>query len=358
MEDTALFNKIYGSLAGAAIGDAMGGPVEGSAWVKIAATHGRLTEFLPYGNEGDYHANWGTAPGTITDDTRLRNVLVRCIVEGGRAPSRGDFARAITEAYYAAPDGRAMGFWEEYHLKGIYDDEMRIWGGQSVNGNVMMIGPVGLLFPCDPESAFRAAVEVGYLSEGYSVTASGIAAAAVASAMAPDATVEGVVESALAASARWRVSGPRMKEWQHHREIGQPVEIAVEKAVALARKPNRDIWSVRQPLYDALPLPTFSDSAHTVAVALAMFVAAEGDPRESIIGAVNYGRDCDSYASVAGSIAGAFRGAPPAEWIKTVEEANPNLDLKWQAARITEVVAARHAAQKSRVEAVEKLLKG
>lgn len=46
----------------------------------------------------------------------------------------------------------------------------------------------------------------------------------------------------------------------------------------------------------------------TLAVALAMFVAAGGDFRTTVIGAVNYGKACDSYATVAGAIAGAFKG--------------------------------------------------
>ena len=36
LEDSALFSKIYGGLIGAAVGDALGGPVEGLDYPEIA----------------------------------------------------------------------------------------------------------------------------------------------------------------------------------------------------------------------------------------------------------------------------------------------------------------------------------
>jgi ADP-ribosylglycohydrolase len=59
-----------------------------------------------------------------------------------------------------------------------------------------------------------------------------------------------------------------------------------------------------------------------VPIALAMFVVTAGDPVQTILGGVNYGRDCDSIAGMGGAVAGALRGldALPEAWRRTVSE--------------------------------------
>ncbi len=93
--------------------------------------------------------------------------------------------------------------------------------------------------------------------------------------------------------------------------------------------------------------PLGSEAGQTLAIALAAWVAADGDPRESILGAVNYGRDCDSYATVAGGIAGAQHGAAalPADWVSTVLGANDGAGLRRRAEALSRLVASRHAEQ-------------
>jgi ADP-ribosylglycohydrolase len=67
-----------------------------------------------------------------------------------------------------------------------------------------------------------------------------------------------------------------------------------------------------------------------------MVVVAGGDYRHAVLGSVNYGRDCDSIATMAGALAGALGSPVPEDWSKAVAEAS-RLDL-WQPARtLTEV---------------------
>ena len=106
---------------------------------------------------------------------------------------------------------------------------------------------------------------------------------------------------------------------------------------------ERDVFAIRQPLVELLEWGhLFSESIHTLVVALAMFVAADGDLKQSIVGAVMYGRDKDSYASVAGALAGAFHGvdAIPPQWIQPVIDGNPEVDMREYALRLTELIAA------------------
>jgi len=83
-------------------------------------------------------------------------------------------------------------------------------------------------------------------------------------------------------------------------------------------------------------------------VALGMVVMARGDFRHAVLGAVNYGRDCDSIATMAGAVTGALGSPVPEEWAKTVAEAS-RLDLWEPAATLTAVtreIFARDVARR------------
>ena len=71
-------------------------------------------------------------------------------------------------------------------------------------------------------------------------------------------------------------------------------------------------------------------------VALGMLLVADGDYRHAVLGAVNYGRDCDSIATMAGALAGALGSPAPETWAKQVSEAS-RLDLWEPATTLTAV---------------------
>ncbi|CAM5306993.1 hypothetical protein SHIRM173S_05793 [Streptomyces hirsutus] len=82
-------------------------------------------------------------------------------------------------------------------------------------------------------------------------------------------------------------------------------------------------------------------------VALGMVVVSGGDFRHAVLGAVNYGRDCDSIATMAGAVTGALGSPVPEGWAKTVAEAS-RLDLLEPAAALTEVAREIFARDVSR----------
>src|SRR5215469_5037564 len=67
-----------------------------------------------------------------------------------------------------------------------------------------------------------------------------------------------------------------------------------------------------------------SRSTALLPIALGFLVISRGDYRDAVLGAVNYGRDADSIASMAGALAGALNGidAVPAEWRQGVASAS------------------------------------
>ncbi|MGW1927097.1 ADP-ribosylglycohydrolase family protein, partial [Streptomyces massasporeus] len=90
-------------------------------------------------------------------------------------------------------------------------------------------------------------------------------------------------------------------------------------------------------------------------IALGMLLVGEGDYRRTVLGSVNYGRDCDSIATMAGAIVGALHGeqAVPAEWAKRVAEAS-RLDLHAPARALTEVTHEIFAQDRKRRRAHER----
>jgi len=90
-----------------------------------------------------------------------------------------------------------------------------------------------------------------------------------------------------------------------------------------------------------------------VPAALGLFLVAGGDPRETIVGCVNFGRDCDSVASIGGHVSGALRGveALPGEWRRVLTAASP-FDLTDAARGVERALRAELARQQARLGAV------
>jgi ADP-ribosylglycohydrolase len=362
MQETQLFSKIYGAMIGGAIGDALGGPVEGMHYREIAQRHGVVDRFLPYPKEPSEHAQFTNHPGSYTDDTRLHLILCQAVIDAGGDVSRGDFARALANYYHGSSTRLERSFAEEYYLKGLYGARKLVFGGQPTNGAIMGNAVVGLVHPAEPKAAFATAFELAYITDGYAKESAAMNAAAVAAAMRPGATIAGVIQEMLATAAWFRREGPlwtetvRTREWA--RFEGRANDELVTRAVEIAQQ-HKDGLAIREELYDRLLVsPLGSEAAQTLAVALAMVVAADGDFRLSVVGAVNYGRDNDSYAAVAGAIAGALNGASaiPAEWIETVQQANPKPDIEQVASRLSELVTERFRERSRNHADVERLL--
>ena len=127
-------------------------------------------------------------------------------------------------------------------------------------------------------------------------------AGAVAEALRPSATVNSVIETALA-----QLPAEARKE--------------VEQGLDWARR-ARD-WKELRPLYEKkYEGKPISNAVEVLSGGLACFYASQGRPREAILYAVNLGRDTDCKAYVAGGLAGAMRGveALPKEWVELIEK--------------------------------------
>ncbi|MBA2666048.1 MAG: ADP-ribosylglycohydrolase family protein [Trueperaceae bacterium] len=354
--------RFLGSVIGGAVGDALGGPVEGLDFTEIDARYGWVDDLLPYEKAPSEHAHFTNHPGSVTDDTRLHAILVGAILDADGDVVAGDLTRALVTYERDHGDTLSRSFVEEYVLKGLYRGRKLAFGGQPTNGAVMGNGAIGLLHAADPGAAFAVAYELAFVTDGYAKESAGIGAAAVSAAMSPGATPLGIVDAALSAADRFRRDGPLWRqtivEHSWAKFEGRPNHVLIETAVAAARR-NGDVRVLREALYPVLKVsPVGSEAGQSVAVALAMLVATDGDYRASVLGAVNYGRDNDSYATIVGALAGALHGieAVPAAWRDTVVSANPDIDLEGLARRLATLVRKRHAQRAAVVEAVGGLI--
>ncbi|MEP7293839.1 MAG: ADP-ribosylglycohydrolase family protein, partial [Chloroflexota bacterium] len=325
MESSQLFKKVYGCLLGGAIGDALGGPVEHWAPEQIRATYGNLDHYVAYDRPPSHHGHFGEGErlGAYTDDTRLKHLICKAVFNAGGKPRVGDLTDVLAEAYHHAPNAMYKGFVEEYYKKAIWGRDKLIFSGEPTNGAIMANSPLGVITACRPDEAYQLGFDLAFFTDGHAKTAAAMMVTAIAEAMRPHPTVDGVIAAARAAHLRFarRREG---NEWHTTPWHYDPNLKFLDEALVIARR-ERDVFAIREPLVELLEWGhLFSESIHTLVVALAMFAAANGDLKQSIIGAVMYGRDKDSYASVVGALAGAFQGvdAIPPEWIQPVIDAN------------------------------------
>ncbi|MFG2808457.1 ADP-ribosylglycohydrolase family protein [Streptomyces massasporeus] len=354
-QNAPLDERIAGALVGAAVGDALGGPVEGYSPEQILERHGGRV----HGVVGPWHgADWRTArplapyhkgDGHVTDDTLMTHALVRVYARVR------DHLDAYAIADHLVPDLMTEPRWipelesEALPLQRIFlaekwlvtrihyghADPREAGTGNIVNcGAAMYMAPVGLVNAADPRAAYAEALDIaGAHQSSYGREAAGVLAAAVAAACTPGATPDSVVSACLAlAKDGTRAAIERVCE-----------EAARHTDFESALRPLREAvtpYDTVGPDYRAPSLgarrPSRLHAIEELPVALGMVLVARGDYRHAVLGAVNYGRDCDSIATMAGAVAGALGSPVPQDWAKTVAEAS-RLDLWEPATTLTAV---------------------
>ena len=351
-----LQDKATGVLAGAAVGDALGGAAEGNTPETIQQRYGGYID----GIVGPFLEDWRNArpiapyhkgDGHITDDTLMTTALVDVYA------TVRDHLDAFSIADHLVPlllgekrwipelESEALLLhriflaekWLVARLHYGHIDPREAGVGNIVNcGATMYVAPIGIANAGSPDTAYAEGIDVaGAHQSSYGREAAGVFAAAVAEAMRPGASVSSVVDTAL----RLAKDGTReaidavvtaadgLSDW---REAIAPLRLAVtpfDTVGADYRKPARDAR-----------IPNRTKSIEELPIALGMLVVGVGNYPDAVLGAVNYGRDSDSIATMAGAICGALNGVDnvPLDWRETIAAAS-RIDLAAPAATMAAV---------------------
>ncbi len=329
-----VYDRIYGALIGFRAGCSMGAITEYN-WPqdRIQEIFGFQDEFLPFKHYGD---TW-THPAGATEDggerhklictaiiekqdrinyKELKDVWLRdCEIEDMRYMTQNYDQVLLSFAKWGVPPadmpitkfGKPRDLGEHIHLTArTFQALPTINAGDPVNA-IADMNDMGKLYYEDPNDD---AFEWGAVYN-----------AAMALAMLPDATVESVIEGALA--------------------YGTPeIEEEIRHALAIAKKyedpMNRDFWQELTDMYmdpgskyyafDRIEQYQNSSVYENVSFAFALFKATNANVKQSVLIATNRGYDTDCTAASAAALCGALSGTAgiPEDWIATLDAGTAN----------------------------------
>jgi ADP-ribosylglycohydrolase len=304
-------DRVAGCILGAAIGDALGHPVE-----FIGSLEAIRKAYGPKGVTG-YVLWWRDGPrrfAPYTDDTQMAEVTLRALLAAreageGLEPTMERVGRGYAE-WAEAPQGghRAP---RNACLRGAHElRNGRPWrtGDPEAGGcgSVMRAYPFGVLFSHDESTAERWAVEHSRLTHAHPMALAACAGLALGVLRAlhgaePFEVLDGVIEAA----ARWD-----------------------EETAGLCRSAARGELS-RQPPEKALDRLQGWNAREAIAAAVYVFGRHPDAAREALLEAVNSPGDSDSIATLVGAWIGARLGlgALPPDWMRDVERSEELLEL-------------------------------
>ncbi|WP_037360827.1 ADP-ribosylglycohydrolase family protein [Amycolatopsis orientalis] len=382
---TWLEDRAVAVITGAAVGDALGGATEGWTPEQIEERHGgRVTGIVP-----PWYPNWRDArpiapyhkgDGHITDDTLMTRAIVEVYAK----------RRAHLDAYAMAEDLVPLMIgeprwvpelestalllqrvflaekWIVAKLHYGHADPREAGVGNIVNcGAAMYIAPVGVVNPGDPRAAYAEAIDLTAPHQSsYGREAAGVLAAMVAAAVAPGAGLDDIVQAALAVShdgtsAALQAVAEAFQGWNAAPETDDE-ERALARKIREVVAPFDSVGpEYRQMSMDARR-PSRTKAIEELPAALGFVLGHQGDYRGAVLASVNYGRDADSIASMAGALCAGLGGSAsvPDEWIDPIGEAS-KMDLRETgrllASAAADIVQADRARAQARLAALDAL---
>ncbi|MER5788145.1 ADP-ribosylglycohydrolase family protein [Streptomyces sp. NPDC001980] len=321
---TSSFERVYGALIGQAVGDALGAPTEGLTRAQIVERYGWVSDFVDDDPAG-------------TDDTEYAVLTARVLLAHGTGLTPEQVGAAWTENLVNQVGGFfGGGFSEMTAINNLRagltppvtgSDNHEMWS----DGAAMRIAPVGILCAGDPAEAARlAAIEaqVSHAKDG--IRCAQVVAAGVAAAMTA-ASWEDVVQAALAAVPA--------DSW-----TGRTVRRAVDIGSS-----HTELPAALDELYERISIfhyPFADVGPEATALAMGVFTAARGEYVPAVLGGTNIGRDADTIAAMAGSMAGALHGsdAVPEPWRRRINVVRGHCIASTAGTDLAELARELHAA--------------
>ena len=358
--DRELTDRVYGCLVGGAIGDALGAPVEGWTYRRIRGEYGEMDEFVEYNmsySEGQ--------PGAVTDDAALRQYLAFAVVRAGGRVTPDEYAEVLCERL----EEDRVWVTEEITLRKLL---VGVDPWRCGEGNIPGAAPTsaatvnGIVNVGDPRQAYQDGYDIAAVHQtGIEAGAAATVAAGTATALRPSATANDVVETVLewAPSRLYRAVDLALETAETADGVDEFVERFYEHHLDW-RWPGT-AWDREQ--YHAGKI--FSGSTiEILPAAVGLLDLCGEDVNRALVAAASFGRDCDTIASLVGSLSGAINGAAAIrrELVDQVETANRSLfhegdvdverGFRWTATRLVDVLESERTRHRERADRLDALL--
>lgn len=294
-------SRAKGAMAGLAIGDALGRPVEGLSPAQIRSKYGGVEDFLSQNPGG-------------SDDTEYAILTGRALVKFGKSITSEEFASYwVEKVCNQTEDFLGAGFSEMAAISNLKAGLKPPHSGRHIHawsdGLAMRVAPIGIVANGDMELAKRLAIADGQVSHsGEGIHSGVVVATAISQAMVGDSIKDLIIAS--------KKSIPE-NSWTFR---------AITKALSVIEgQRDKDALSLTDHLLENVATHHYfyADIApEAVSLAIASVVYGDGDFVSTVRFAVNCGRDADTIAAMAGAIVGAYVGfdAIPEHWRSAVTE--------------------------------------
>ncbi|MEX2513596.1 MAG: ADP-ribosylglycohydrolase family protein [Cyclobacteriaceae bacterium] len=344
----ALFDKVLGMMVGSAIGDAMGAPTEMWSREAIDLEYGWVAGLDSMVRTASPEGIWipNLPAGGTTDDTRWKKLIYQYLArEKGAELNASNFAQHILDRYvsyfdaYKTLEAKDTQKLEETNLKvfwlsewtkvcqPVLDNDLvgyqaalgKFYGGEMVCAGLLYSPAIGVYFPGDPEKAYAEAFKLSLFDLGYAKDISAISAAMTAEAMKMDARPEGILDvlrtidpqgyfqSRLVGRASYRILQEALSIVDQAKGISGDSLNRKEKLAPQLKLDKAQMLKAFTLLDEAQQdMPFHAGEIHLQVITALIF--SEFDFEGTLQFLVNYGRDNDTTAAVAGAILGAYLG--------------------------------------------------
>lgn len=304
-----LRDGFHGALLGGAIGDALGRPAEGRPRHVVRERYGVLRDFQPW-------PGYRSGPtGTYTDDTQLTICVADSLLAAGGGIDPVDLARRFVAWL---PQGRGKGAATAVAVQNLVDGVA--WDQAGVdsagNGAAMRAAPVGLAHVDDVDALRLDAALQALITHASPMAVVSSVAMAYATAwcvvhppgaLAPQTLIDDLV------AVLEDLHDPGAVE-RRPRAAPTPVRL-VDRIAELPRLLSLSPGEAFDRLFNGAFV------LESLPAALWCFLAYSNDPEQVIVTAANGGRDADTVAAMAGTLAGSLHGAAalPGRWKDDLE---------------------------------------
>jgi ADP-ribosylglycohydrolase len=308
----SLHEKFFGCIAACHIGSAMGAAVEGWPYSRIEETYGTLADFQSYEHYGN---GWKREPGTTEDGVERQKLIITAIIEKQDRVTAEDVRRIWLRDIKPESIGMVS---EPFEAELLAIARTNI-PARDIGKYCDYSGLVTFSRSCHPVALINAGcipdavadiLEVGQLyqvANGRGLKWASAVGIAIAAATTPGASVDTVLDAVLS-----------------HTDPSVAAEISRGLALADKCRDFRELRAAFDGIYSGAGIPYAQSYANEVVTkAFAVFKLVRGNPRDAVVAAVNFGRDTDCLAAVAGGISGALSGAAdiPQHWIDQLDRA-------------------------------------